>query len=426
MDAPMDMLSLAKKLFPICRSITGDGVRATLAVLKDAIPGLTIHEVPTGTRVFDWTVPDEWRITAARLTGPDGETVADFAAHNLHVVGYSEPIDVTLTLEELQPHLHSRADMPDAIPYITSYYKRRWGFCLRHRDRERLQPGLYKAVIDSALEPGNLTYGECIIPGETDKEVLLSTYICHPSMANNELSGPVVAAALAKWLLSESRRYTYRLVFVPETIGSITYLSRHLDAMKRATIAGFVLTCLGDDRGYSYVPSRKGNTLADKVALHALRWYTNGFTRYSFLDRGSDERQYCSPGVDLPVCSVMRSKYGCYPEYHTSLDDFTVVTERGLAGGFAILRKCMEIIEADIVYGRDILCEPQMGKRGLYATLSTVGSVDGSVKAMMDFLAYADGSTTLLDIAETINIDAVACARIAEELLAANVIHKST
>ena len=356
---------LLRSLFPICRSITGNGVRQTLRMLQEELPGLKTFEVPSGSKVFDWTVPDEWNITGARLTGPSGEVVADFADSNLHVMGYSEPVDCTLSLEELQGHLHSLPEMPNAIPYITSYYARRWGFCLTHEQRQNLKPGMYRAVIDSTLAPGSLTYGELVIPGQCEKEIFISTYVCHPSMANNELSGPVVATALAQWVAQQPRRYTYRFVFVPETIGSITYLSRNHEALRRNVVAGFNLTCMGDERAYSYLPSRKGDTLADKAALHVLRHFAPDFIRYTFLDRESDERQYCSPGIDLPLCSVMRSKYHVYPEYHTSRDDCTLVTQKGLEDSVNIMTRILEALEENVVYEPRVLCEPQLGKRGL-------------------------------------------------------------
>ena len=320
----------------------------------------------------------------------------------MHVVGYSEPVDAWLERDELERYLYSLPDQPDAIPYITSYYARRWGFCLTHNQRLALPPGRYHALVDSDLKPGVLNYAELILRGETDEEVLLSTYICHPSMANNELSGPVVTAALAQWLRSlDKRRYTYRIVFIPETIGSIVYLSQNIDKLRAKVIAGFNITCIGDDRCYSYLPSRSGNSLSDQVALHVLQHTDADFKRYTWLDRGSDERQYCAPGVDLPIATIMRSKYGEYPEYHTSLDNFDVVTHSGLDGGYVALRRAIEIIEQDVYLKATVLCEPQLGKRGLYPTLSTKESGE-QVRAMMDLISSCDGSRSLLEIANFI------------------------
>ena len=407
-----------RDLFPICRSLTGPGVRDTLAYLGHLLPELQVESVPSHTRAFDWSVPDEWTIRDAYVADECGRRVIDFRAHNLHVVGYSVPVDRWLTLDELQAHLHSRPDLPEAIPYVTSYYKRQWGFCLSETARQRLTPGRYRAVIDSDLKPGVMNYAQAVLSGRSTREVLISTYICHPSMANNELSGPAVVTALGRWLRTVSpRKYTYRLVYVPETIGAIAYIAQHLDHLKAATIAGFQVTCIGDDRAYSYLPSRHGNTLADQVALHVLRHLAPAFRRFAYHDRGSDERQYCAPGVDLPVVSMMRSKYHEFPEYHTSLDDLSLVTPEGLAGGLLVMRRAIEALEANIRPIYTVLCEPQLGKRGLYPDLSTVGS-SASVAAMMDILAYSDGTRTLLDIAELIGLPIYDVAPIVKRLLA--------
>jgi aminopeptidase-like protein len=397
-----EVYELIRRLFPICRSITGNGVRETLKIIEEHIP-IKIHEVLTGTKVFDWTVPKEWNIKDAYVKNKDGDKIIDFKKNNLCVVGYSTPLNKTVSLLELQEHLYSLPDQPEAVPYVTSYYKERWGFCIAHKYREQLKDGEYKVFIDSELKDGALTYGELIIPGKTEKEVFLSTYVCHPSMANNELSGPAVMAFLTKWVLSKQRRYTYRIIFIPETIGSITYLSKNLEIMKKNVLAGFNISCVGDNKAYSYLPTRNGNTYADKVVLNILSFQHPDFIKYSFLNRGSDERQYNSPGVDLPVCSVMRSKYGAYPEYHTSLDNLDFISPQGLAGAYDALKECLMLIEENRKYKINCLGEPQLGKRGLYPTISTKSS-GNEVRSMMDFIAYADGENDLIDISNKTRI----------------------
>jgi len=396
-----DIHALAKRLWPINRSITGDGVRETLSILKELLPELVICEVPSGTQVFDWTIPKEWRVNDAYIVTPSGKKICEFKKNNLHLVGYSTPIRIKLNLSDLQGHLYSLPNQPNAIPYTTSYYKERWGFCLTHEERERLQDGEYEVVVDSELFDGSLTYGEILINGKSSKEVFISTYVCHPSMANNELSGPCVTTFLAKKLKDlRHTKYSYRLIFIPETIGSITYLSKNIGHLKKSVIAGFNVSCVGDNRDYSYLPSRNGNTLSDQIAKHVLKYTCSTFKSYTWGDRGSDERQYCAPGVDLPIASIMRTKYGMYDEYHTSLDDLiNVVTAEGLYGGFNAIWNAIEALERNVYPKVKVLCEPQLGKRGLYPTLSIKASA-AEVRLMMDLITWSDGTRSLIEIAE--------------------------
>jgi len=390
-----------KRLFPICRSITGNGVRKTLKIISEYIP-INNTEIPTGTKVFDWVIPDEWNIKDAYIKTADGKMVVDFKENNLHLVGYSEPFEGKIKLEELEDHLYSLPDQPDLIPYVTSYYQRRWGFCLAENIRKQLKNTVYEVKIDSTLEPGNLTYADLVIKGKSKKEIIFSTYICHPSLANNELSGPVVATFLTKYLIERKNNYyTYRFIFVPETIGAIAYLSTHLKYLRKNVIAGYVLTCIGDSGPFSYLQSRRGDTLTDRVTMHVLKHTEKEYKFYDYLARGSDERQYCAPGIDLPVGSLMRTKYGEYPEYHTSGDNMDIINPVELEKSLDKLKLYIDVIENNRIYKTTILGEPQLGKRGLYPTISTkTSAVD--VKTMMNILAYCDGQNDLLWIAEKI------------------------
>lgn len=404
MNVGNEMYELARELFPLDRSLTGDGVRRTLAVLRRELPEMTVHEVPSGTEVFDWTVPKEWAVRQAYIEDEKGNRIIDYKDLNLHVMGYSTPVDRWVDLEELKKYIYVQKGQPDAVPYVTSYYVQRYGFCMSEKQKAALLPGRYHMVIDSELFDGSLTYGELMIPGKEEKEILISTYVCHPSMANNELSGPVLAVALAKKIATQTnRKYTYRFIWIPETIGSITYLSEHFEYMKKNTAAGFVLSCVGDDRTFSYVPSRDGNTLADRAARNVLSFYYPEYKRYTYLDRGSDERQYNAPGIDLPVCVVCRSKYGEYSEYHTSLDDMNFISPEGLQGAYEVYERILNALEYNDFYRIKCLCEPQLGKRGMYPTVSRKGAYD-VVKSMVDFIAYADGKRDLIAVSDLIRV----------------------
>ncbi|MBX2078624.1 DUF4910 domain-containing protein [Campylobacter peloridis] len=399
------MYNLAKKLFPICRSITGDGFRQSLKILDDAMGGgiLQIHSIKSGTKVYDWIIPQEWQINDAYIITPDGEKICDFKENNLHILNYSEGINAEISLQELQNHLYSIEDYEDAIPYVTSYYKKRWGFCIKHKDRKKLKDGNYKVFIDAKHFDGVLNYADFIIPSTQNykEEILISTYLCHPSMANNELSGPIVAIFLAKWLLNQKqRKYNYRFVIIPETIGSIVYINKHLKHLQKYTKAGFVLSCIGDDNAYSLVHSPSENTIADKIALHTLKNKQN-FKEFSFLDRGSDERQYCSPLVNLPVVCICRNRFGDYKQYHTSKDDLSFISEKGLQGGLDAMKEIIMNLEVNEIYKNTIICEPNLGKRNLYIDHC---KREGRVENILSFLAYCDGKNDVLDIADKLNL----------------------
>lgn len=416
---------IAERIFPICRSITGEGVRETLSILEDYIEAnngnggvikFEIYNIPTGTEVFDWTVPKEWVIREAYIEDEQKNKIVDFKDHNLHVMGYSVPVDLWVELDELEKHIFTQPDQPDVIPYVTSYYEERYGFCMSENQKRSLLPGRYHMYIDSKLIDGNLTYGEVVLPGRSSEEIFFSTYICHPSMANNECSGPALSAELIRFVSSmEERKYTYRFIFIPETIGSIAYLSKKLTYLKEHMIAGFNLSCVGDERDYSIVESRYGNTLADRVLKNILS-YQGKFSTYSFLKRGSDERQYNAPGVDLPVVCYCRSKFGEYPEYHTSADNMTLITPEGFQGSYDVMSQVIVALENNNYYQMKVLCEPQLGKRGLQATISQKGTYD-SILAIIDFTAYADGKNDLIEISDRIHVPVKRLVPIIKKLL---------
>lgn len=409
------------ELYPLCRSITGDGVRQTLTLIGREIP-LEHRTVPSGTQAFDWTINDEWNVRDAYVADTSGRRLVDFRTHNLHLVGYSVPVRARMTLAELRPHLHTLPDHPDWIPYRTSYYARTWGFCLTQTQLEALGPGPFDVVVDSVLAPGELTYGELVLPGETDDEVIISAHVCHPSLANDNLSGIVVATELAKALLAtERRRYTYRFLFAPGTIGSITWLSQHPDVWPRIR-HGLVLTGLGDGGDLVYKQTRHGSRLIDRAAGHVVRRQGGEVRGYS--PYGYDERQFNAVGFDLPVGRLSRTPHGEYPEYHTSADDLAFVRPEQLVAAYAAVREIVQVLERDQAY-RNLspYGEPQLGKRGLYPSIGGRAASD-AVMAMLWALGYSDGEHTLLDIAEVSDLsfgvlDDAARALVAAQLLEA-------
>jgi len=409
----------AEDLFPINRSLSGDGVRQTLSYLKEILPKIQIKSFKSGTKVFDWVVPKEWKIKKAFIKDSNGNLIVDFEKNNLHIVGYSASINKKLNYHELIKKLHYLKEQPNAIPYLTSYYEENWGFCLSYKEFLKLdKKQTFHAYIESDLFDGVLNYGELIIPGKLKKEVILSTYICHPSMANNELSGPIVSTALAEWLLKKPRRYTYRILFLPETIGSIAYLSRNnnYQKLKKNVIAGFQITCIGDPHGCSFLTSRLENTYADKVVSFYLEDKKIDHIKYPFTQRGSDERQWCSPGIDLPFVSLMNSKHGNYKEYHTSLDNLSFINSMGLEFGYKNIENCLKIIEKDKYYQSTILCEPQLGKRGLYIS-NTNGVTREDSNKIRNIVAYCDGNHSLIDICKIVDISFQECSKIISKLL---------
>jgi aminopeptidase-like protein len=388
----------ASELYPICRSITGNGMRQTLALIQERIP-LQVSEVPTGTPVFDWTVPKEWNIRDAYIKDAHGRRIVDFKQCNLHVLNYSAPIHKTIPLSELRNHLFTIPDRPEWIPYRTSYYREDWGFCLTHNQLLGLEEGEYEVCVDSTLAPGHLTYGECYLPGASSDEVLISCHACHPSLANDNLSGIVVASALAEMLSKCDLRYSYRFLFIPGTIGAITWLARNRDHVARIR-HGLVLTGIGDAGGFHYKKSRRGDAEIDKATAHVLRHCSDSPEILEFSPYGYDERQYCSPGFNLPVGCLMRSVWGTFPEYHTSADNLDFIQPQPLAESLRVCGAVVDVLEHNVRYcNLNPYCEPQLGKRGLYR--STGGeSISNEINARLWVLNQSDGEHTLLDIAD--------------------------
>jgi aminopeptidase-like protein len=398
-----DLEKYFDRLWPITRSLTGNGNRETLEILSELID-IKTTEIPTGTQCFDWKVPPEWNINEAWIKNSKGKKIVDFSENNLHLLGYSEPFKGYMSYEELKSHIYTLPNQPDLIPYLTSYYRRRWGFCISHNQFLELDKNeIYEVFIDSSLdEKGSMTIGEAIIKGKSEKEILFSTYICHPSLASNELSGPLVSAFIYRKLKEQKElKYTYRFIFVPETIGSIYSLSINGEKWKKTLQAGFVITCIGDDGKFTYKKSRRGDSLPDRAVEAILNQTESEFTIVDFFPSGSDERQYCSPGFNLPVGSLMRTMYGKYPEYHTSADNKDFISFEAMEKSVLKYLQIIEVLERNEKYINKMpYCEPQLGKRGLYPTLGSQKGTEDFVTAMMWILNLTDGTNDLISISE--------------------------
>jgi len=410
-----ELYDLMAELYPICRSLTGAGQRRTLDILRRRID-LTVHEVPSGTAVFDWTVPKEWNIRAAYIKDVRGRKIIDLADSNLHVVGYSVPVRRRMSFAALKPHLFSLPDHPDWIPYRTSYYREDWGFCLSHRQLLEMKDGEYEVCIDSTLADGAMSYGECFLRGERAEEVLISCHICHPSLANDNLTGIAIATLLAQHLSAAPRRYSYRFLFTPGTIGSIAWLCRN-ESRVGAIHAGLVLACLGDAGSFTYKKSRRGDALIDRAVPQALRDAGEGYQTIEFSPYGYDERQFCSPGFNLPVGCLMRTPHGCFAEYHTSADNLEFVRPEYVAGSYARCREIIEILDDNRTFiNLNPKCEPQLGKRGLYGSIGGASGSRSRELALLWVLNGSGGEATLLDIAERSGLPFNAIADAARDL----------
>ncbi|MDD3223515.1 MAG: DUF4910 domain-containing protein [Clostridium sp.] len=427
-----NMYNLIEEMFPICRSITGDGVRDTLKVIRKIIP-VDIKEVPSGTQVFDWTVPKEWNIREAWIKNSKGEKIVDFDESNLHVLNYSVPINKTMKFENMKSHIFTLSYAPDSIPYMTSYYSENWGFCMTHNEflklqRETAEDEEFEVYIDSSLKEGSLTYGEYFIKGESKEEVLISTYLCHPSMCNDNLSGialnTYLAESLRKFQSEGKLKYSYRFLFIPETIGSITWLS--FNEEKTSNIKyGLVASCVGDRGCLTYKKSRDGNNIIDRISINVLKHSGAQYKVLDFFPWGSDERQFCSPGFNLPVGSLMRTPYGSFPEYHTSADNLNFIDDKSLGDTFDKYIKIIFTIEKNNTYlNLNPKCEPRLGKRGLYGNLGGKGKYEHDELVLFWVLNLSDGKNSLLDISERANVDFIRVKSAADALLKAGLLKK--
>lgn len=415
-EAGASMYQQIESMYPICRSITGEGVRQTLSLLEDMLP-LERHEVPTGTKVFDWTVPKEWSVRSAWIKNSQGDVIVDFADHNLHLLNYSTPIHQTMSLEALGPHLFSLPDQPDLIPYKTSYYAENWGFCLPHRQRQALPEDDYEVFIDSSLADGNLSYGELLIPGESETEILFVAHICHPSLANDNLSGISVIAHLAAALQQRKNRYSYRFLWIPATIGTITWLARNSTQIHKIK-CGLVAALLGDRGDFTYKKTRRGATELDLLVPYALESCGLPVKTIEFSPYGYDERQFCSPGFDLEVGSLTRSVFGSFPEYHTSADNLDFVQPDNLAGSLEVYAKVIELLESSQYYqSLSPYGEPQLGKRGLYAAIGGLRNDIDHTVAMLWILNSADSHQSLYTISQKSGIPYADLVEVAQTLL---------
>lgn len=418
------MIDLAKKLYPLNRSITGEGLRKTLNIIGEKI-SLKKKKIRSGTKVFDWIIPKEWTINQSYILDlKTKKKHANFNKNNLHIVGYSQAINKIIGLDELKKHIHTDKANRNAIPYVTSYYKKTWGFCLSQNQLKNIKNKRYRVVINSSFKDGVMNYGETLLKGKSTKEIFFSCYICHPSMVNNELSGPVISAALIHYINSlKNKKFSYRFVFVPETIGSIAYISRNLKQLKKNVLAGFVINCAGDNRNYSFVQTPEKNTFADEI-MKASFIGLKKKSIYEFKDRSSDERQYCHAGIELPICSYSRSKAGSktYPEYHTSLDNFSLVTKKGLEGSFEIFKNIIDALEFVMYPKAKNKCEPFLTKRNLYPTLSIKKNIDHELKNLLDILAYSNGKRSVFQISNILNLKLKTCVQILQKLKKYNLI----